>query len=120
MASLYAKISNGEIVEKNIISKDDLIDATITKHCEMKGQGNRSLGFTINTHGRDKTFGHDGRGGHVGFGDYDYKLGFGFVRNRLSNGFKDGTRPTGYRLAKIMYECLDNMEMDKDDIVSFL
>ena len=120
MASLYSKISNGEIVEKNIISKNDLKDATITKHCEMKGQGNRSLGFTINTQGRDKTFGHGGRGGHVGFGDYDYKLGIGFVRNRLSNGIKDGTRPTGYRLAKIMYECLDNMDINHDEIVSFL
>jgi CubicO group peptidase (beta-lactamase class C family) len=43
----------------------------------------------------DRSFGHPGAGGSLGFGDLDHRVGFGYVMNRMSTGLSNDPRTRG-------------------------
>ncbi|MFY1653864.1 serine hydrolase domain-containing protein [Solwaraspora sp. WMMB762] len=51
----------------------------------------------------DRSFGHDGAGGHLGFADDRYRVGFGYVLNQM--GPADDDRAN--RLTAALRDCLD-------------
>jgi CubicO group peptidase (beta-lactamase class C family) len=67
------------------------------------------LGFML-THklvrlGRgERSFGHPGMGGSIGFADPDARLGFGYVMNRMQQGFVGDAR--GFALIRAVYDSL--------------
>jgi CubicO group peptidase (beta-lactamase class C family) len=52
-----------------------------------------------------RAFGHPGMGGSIGFADPDARLGFGYVMNRMQQGFVGDAR--GFALIRAVYEALD-------------
>ena len=53
----------------------------------------------------ETTFGHDGLGGQQGFGDIEYRIGFGYVTNWIPL-FADGME-RHRELTRVLKECLD-------------
>jgi len=71
----------------------------------------RGLGFILRTAGtrydwgtNDRTFGHSGAGGSLGFADPDARLGFGYAMNQTAPGLRADPRWAG--LIDALYACL--------------
>jgi CubicO group peptidase (beta-lactamase class C family) len=52
----------------------------------------------------ETAFGHDGRGGSIGFADPTTGIGFGFVTNSIPSGFAQDQRAAN--LIRALYESL--------------
>jgi CubicO group peptidase (beta-lactamase class C family) len=63
------------------------------------------LSWRVVRFGRSKrSFGHPGAGGSIGFADPDARLGFGYVMNRMQQGFVGDAR--GFALIRAVYDSL--------------
>jgi len=104
----------GELDGVRLLSPEAIERATREQACGpdavLLGMPTRfGLGFML-THrlvrfGRGPhNFGHPGMGGSIGFADPDARLGFGYVMNRMQQGFVGDAR--GFALIRAVYDSL--------------
>jgi CubicO group peptidase (beta-lactamase class C family) len=88
------------LVEERVGMADDLVlgrpmrrgAGVILNTAQMYGPGERS-------------WGHSGAGGSIGFADPDNRVAFGYAMNQMQNNIDDDTR--GGRLLRAFYACLE-------------
>ncbi|MFY1702785.1 serine hydrolase domain-containing protein [Micromonospora sp. WMMA1923] len=113
LARLYAGCVS-EVAGPRLLDPASVTDATMVR---VRGQqrygppdtGQRwGTGFLLDSPPArpllgDRSFGHDGAGGHLAFGDDTYQVGFGYVLNQMGGAADDRAN----RLTAALRSCLD-------------
>jgi CubicO group peptidase (beta-lactamase class C family) len=113
LARLYAGCVS-EINGPRLLTRDTIDDAVTVRSQgpQLFGKldtGHRwGTGFMLNSPPArpmlgDRSFGHDGAGGHLAFGDDDYQVGFGYVVNQMGGAADERAN----RLTDAVRACLD-------------
>ncbi|OWU84682.1 hypothetical protein ATO6_13270 [Oceanicola sp. 22II-s10i] len=103
LSKFYAILARGgELDGKRLISAEAVETATATQHSiherVMDRTYNQALGFLrssppIVVFGPgDRSFGHQGAGGALGFGDPEARVGFAYLQNKMHNRRENGPR----------------------------
>jgi len=113
IARIYgAQANGGEIDGIRIISKkgiDRAVQEEINGIDLVTGRFSRfARGFSLNAEGgygpNDRSFGHAGAGGSIGFADPDAKIGVGYAMNQMQINQDDASRAE--LLVQATYDCL--------------
>ena len=111
LAKMYAACV-GEVDGVRLLDEDTLQRAT-TEHSGGRDQvlimpTRFGLGFMLTSNFSpllgERSFGHPGAGGSLGFGDPDHGVGFGYVMSKMSSGLSNDPRTRG--LIDALRSCL--------------
>jgi CubicO group peptidase (beta-lactamase class C family) len=114
LARLYAACVSDDVAGARLLTPASVIDAVIVrsrgKQLYQPADDGRRWGTGFMLHSPparpmlgERSFGHDGAGGHLAFGDDEYQIGFGYVVNQM--GGADDERAN--RLTAAVRSCLD-------------
>ncbi len=116
LAKLYGILATGgksgttEILSRTMIEHCSM-EETVGHDAVLKLQTRFSLGFMLNQNNKSgnfgpgqKSFGHPGAGGCLGFADPDARLGFGYTVNKMDTFIL--IDPRAKRIIDAVYQCL--------------
>ena len=114
LARVYGALSgNGELDRVHVLSIDSIERATVEQaigqDTMLPNKTRFGLGFWLCLDGNmgpnDRSFGHPGAGGSIGFADPGLGIGFGYVMNQMKAGLTE-SETTGRRLIEALYGSL--------------
>jgi CubicO group peptidase (beta-lactamase class C family) len=116
LAKLYGVLANGGKVGDTVILSQSMIDLCSKEEVSgldtvLQLPTRFSLGFMLNQKNKsgnfgpgEKSFGHPGAGGCLGFADPDNKLGFGYTVNKMDTYIL--IDPRAKRIIDTVYQCI--------------